>query len=264
MHIKPIPAFSDNYIWMFADPEQRYACVVDPGDAAPVIAALQEEGLELTVILLTHHHQDHTGGVRELTDRYAAVKVYGPDSSRIPTVTVSLRNNAVIDVFGRRFTAISVPGHTLDHIAYYSESVEAQEPDILFCGDTLFAAGCGRLFEGDPQTMYTSLQKFAVLPESTLVFCAHEYTLANLEFASAVEPENHDIATRVEDVRRTRANGRPTLPSNIGLELRTNPFLRCRIKVVRESVSSRMGATSCASDVEIFAALRQWKDNFKA
>ncbi len=263
MQIQPILAFTDNYIWMFTDPENRHACIVDPGDAAPVIAVLEARKLELATILLTHHHQDHTGGVRALLDRYSEVSVYGPYSDKISTVTMPLLNNATIEVFGRSFTVITVPGHTLDHIAYYSTSVGIDEPGVLFCGDTLFAAGCGRLFEGDPQTMYESLQKLAALPESTLVFCAHEYTLANLGFAHAVEPRNEDILRRIEQSGSARDNRMPTLPSNMGLELRTNPFLRCHNKVVRASASSHRGISN-DSEVGIFAALRQWKDNFKA
>lgn len=263
MNIQPISAFTDNYIWMFTDAENQRACVVDPGDAAPVFQTLGEQRLELAAIMLTHHHPDHTGGVTALTARYPAVKVYGPDSARIPTVTTVVDDNASVEVFGRRFSVISVPGHTLDHIAFYSESSGADDCGILFCGDTLFAAGCGRLFEGDAHMMYESLQKLAALPESTLVYCAHEYTLANLRFARAVEPESQSVLQRIHDNSKRIHDGEPTLPSTIELELRTNPFLRCQNSVVRASAAAHM-KTAGTNAVEIFAALRQWKDNYKA
>ena len=256
LHIQPIEAFSDNYIWLLADPETDAAFVVDPGDAAPVIARLEELGLTLTGVLITHHHFDHVGGLTELRERYQPL-VYGPDNPAIDGIDHILREGDTIEVFGATFSILEVPGHTLDHIAYFHGG---DEP-VLFCGDTLFAGGCGRVFEGNPPMMLKSLESLAVLPVATRVYCAHEYTLANLAFARAVEPDNAALTARVSAAESTRARGEPTVPSDIGLELATNPFLRCDQEALRASLDSQ-GRLEGTAPAEVFTTVRGWKDNF--
>jgi hydroxyacylglutathione hydrolase len=255
--IHPIPAFRDNYIWAFSNDDTN-VYVVDPGDAEPVRAFLKERGLNLAGILVTHHHPDHTGGILSLTADHA-IPVYGPGGGRIEGITQKLGEGDTLTVAGLKFLVIAVPGHTLDHIAYYCQPQDAS--GILFCGDTLFAAGCGRLFEGTPEMMYASLQKLASLPDTTEVYCTHEYTMSNLAFAAAAEPENSDIRMRQETARRRREHGQPTLPSTILLELRTNPFLRCHNESL-QSIVARHCSRVLESDIDTFAALRSWKDNF--
>ena len=249
--IRPIPAFNDNYIWHLREDDEHW--VVDPGDAGPVLEAL--DGSALSGILLTHHHLDHTGGVKSLVEKFDC-PVYGPGS--IEGVTHPLADGDRFTLFQRDWEVVAVPGHTLDHIALI---LQGQDGTHLFCGDTLFAAGCGRLFEGTPVQMHQSLSRLAGLPEDTRVYCAHEYTLANLKFAQAAEPNNRDIEKRLESARATRDRGEPTLPSTIGLELATNPFLRTGAAEIRTRAAAR-GATVDATPVEIFATLRQWKDTF--
>lgn len=249
--IEPIAAFSDNYIWHLQRNNEHW--VVDPGDASPVFAALGQS--ELTGILLTHHHFDHTGGVADLVARYEC-PVYGPES--IGAVNHPLHDGDDFTLLDAPATVISVPGHTLDHIAII---LRDQGKCHLFCGDTLFAAGCGRLFEGSPEQMYQSLGKLTNLPADTQVYCAHEYTVANLKFATAVEPQSQAVAARLTAAEALREQDRPTLPSNIQLERNTNPFLRCDTPEVREAAILH-GAQRGANPVEIFATLRQWKDNF--
>ncbi|WP_223505286.1 hydroxyacylglutathione hydrolase [Pseudomonas sp. GL-RE-29] len=254
IQITALPAFTDNYIWLLQDTDAQRCAVVDPGDAAPVQAWLAANPQwTLSDILITHHHHDHVGGVEQLKKATNA-KVYGPASETIPARDVALKDNDSINVLGHDFEIIAVPGHTLGHIAYY-------HPDLLFCGDTLFAAGCGRLFEGTPQQMYTSLSRLAALPEETKVYCTHEYTLSNLRFAVAVEPGNPDTLERLADVTRQRETGTITLPSTIALEKRTNPFLRTRETSVKEKADERTGTDNSAPDI-VFAALRAWKDKF--
>lgn len=249
--IRPIPAFNDNYIWHLQNGDQHW--VVDPGDAAPVKKAL--DGAKLSGILLTHHHYDHTGGVASLVDDFDC-PVYGPGS--IDGVTHPLTDGDQFTLLQGDWEVIAVPGHTLDHIALI---LHASDATHLFCGDTLFAAGCGRLFEGTPAQMHQSLTRLASLPKDTKVYCAHEYTLANLQFARAAEPGNSDITARLESDRATRDNDQPTLPSTIGRELATNPFLRTGSPEIRAQAAAH-GASPDASAVEIFATLRQWKDTF--
>jgi hydroxyacylglutathione hydrolase len=259
MNLLALGAFADNYIWMLHD--DRQAWVVDPGDAAPVAAALDARGLALAGILVTHHHPDHVGGVDDLRSRLAATggQVHGPAAERMPEPCVRHVEGDRVDVLGHRFEVLEVPGHTAGHIAY----LQRDEPvaPLLFCGDTLFSAGCGRLFEGTPAQMHRSLARLAALPSATRVCCTHEYTLSNLRFAAAVEPGNAAIARRADACERLRAAGRPTLPSSIGLELEINPFLRCD----RPEVIASARAQGAVNDdaVSVFAALREWKNRYR-
>jgi hydroxyacylglutathione hydrolase len=256
--ITPIPAFSDNYIWTLCDRSRgNAAVVVDPGDALPVESFLKDHNLELAAILITHHHADHTGGIAALTER-RAIPVYGPAAESIVGVTHALRegdNVELTSICDTPLRVIEVPGHTRGHIAYVGDG-------IVFCGDTLFAAGCGRLFEGTPAQMHASLAKLAALPSDTRVYCTHEYTLANLRFAMAVEPDNAALQQRVFDDNETRARGKPTVPSTIGRELATNPFLRCERETVIAAAAAHCDI-HVASGVDTFAAVRAWKDNFR-
>lgn len=257
--IEPIRAFQDNYIWLLHDHHSHQACVVDPGDAAPVLEALSSRGLSLATILITHHHPDHVGGVPQLVERYDAT-VYGPDSPRFRDVDVVLRDGDRISILGREFAVLTVPGHTLDHIAYYHRI--PGQPPVLFAGDTLFAGGCGRLFEGTAEQMHHSLTRLAELPDDTQMFCAHEYTLANLRFALTVEPGNKALQQRLREAERLRENDVPTLPSTIALEKATNPFLRSAEPEVIAAAGQYLGKDcSHASPVDTFAAIRLWKDN---
>lgn len=264
LDVLAVPAFDDNYLWIIHD--GRYAAVVDPGDATPVLAALQAQGLTLAAILLTHHHADHVGGVVELArqavcDDFPVVPVYGParEQSRIKGITVPLHGNDRVDIaaLGLQLEVIEVPGHTLGHIAYYT----AQQ-QMLFCGDTLFAGGCGRLFEGSPQQMLDSLGKLADLPAATQVYCAHEYTLSNLKFAAEVEPGNAELAARIVRERARREQGLPTVPSTIGLERETNPFLRASSSEIQHSLQ-KAGRLTQLDEVSSFAALREWKNTYR-
>ena len=247
-----IPAFKDNYIWLLR--QGASAAVVDPGDARPVLEVLDREGLSLTTILVTHHHADHQGGVGSLLARYPA-EVFGPAAESIAGVTRPLAGGETIqcafsDV---RLQVIAVPGHTLGHIAYYGAG-------CLFCGDTLFAGGCGRLFEGSAAQMADSLARLAALPDDTAVYCAHEYTEANLRFAMAVEPGNRRLQSRVNEVAVARAKGWATVPSTIAIEKASNPFLRCSEPEV--AASARRRVVDADDEVAVFAALRDWKNGF--
>ncbi|MDG9885368.1 hydroxyacylglutathione hydrolase [Pseudomonas sp. GD04058] len=258
IQIEALPAFNDNYIWLLQDAESRRCAVVDPGDPAPVLEWLgQHPGWRLEDILVTHHHHDHTGGVETLKAATGA-RVCGPASEAIPGRDLALEDNAVVRVLDTDFRVFTVPGHTLGHIAYFSDQPATP---LLFSGDTLFAAGCGRLFEGTPQQMHDSLQRLAALPGTTLVYCAHEYTLSNLRFACAVEPANQQVLARFEEVSRLRAENRITLPSTIALERLTNPFLRVEETSVKEKADERAGALNPTPSA-VFAGLRAWKDKF--
>ncbi|TDV63398.1 hydroxyacylglutathione hydrolase [Pseudomonas sp. LP_7_YM] len=258
IQIDALPAFTDNYIWLLQDNASKRCAVVDPGDAAPVLAWLDNHPQwRLSDILITHHHADHTGGVVALKNATGA-KVYGPAHENIPARDVALEDDDQLTVLGLTFAVHSVPGHTLGHIAFYH--ADAQTP-LLFSGDTLFAAGCGRLFEGTPGQMHQSLNRLAALPDSTLVYCAHEYTLSNLRFAVAVEPDNPDVTGRFDQVTRWRKENRISLPSSLALERKTNPFLRASQPSVKQKVDERTG-TDNASPAAVFAALRAWKDKF--
>ena len=256
MELLALPAFSDNYIWLLHDGAQ--ALVVDPGDAAPVQAALDARGLELAAILVTHHHADHVGGIDALRPRLRG-PVFGPARERIPTPFTPLADGARIVALGTEFEVFDVPGHTAGHIAYLHRP--ASDPPLLFCGDTLFSAGCGRLFEGTPAQMHASLGRLASLPGSTRVCCTHEYTLSNLRFAAAVEPGNDDVRRYTDWCEKRRAQDLPTLPSSIDREQQVNPFLRCEQPEVVASALGQ-GATD-SSPVAVFTALREWKNNFR-
>jgi hydroxyacylglutathione hydrolase len=255
--IEPIAAFNDNYIWLLHDPDTRKAFVVDPGDAAPVLAALDERQLELAGVLITHHHFDHVGGLEQLQSRYDLV-VYGPHNPAVAAITHRVAAGDRVEVLGQTFEVLAVPGHTLDHIAYFAGGPEP----VVFCGDTLFAGGCGRVFEGTPAMMHQSLQVLAALPAATRVYCAHEYTLANLAFARAVEPDNAALTQRIAAARASRERDEPTVPSELGLELATNPFVRCGSLELHKSLKSQGKYHEGETAEQVFATVRAWKDNF--
>ena len=254
LDIRPIPAFEDNYIWLVRSRGSDRAVVVDPGDEDPVLEALEREGLVLAGILVTHRHGDHTGGIGGLKAVFPGAPVFGPAGERIPTLTRRLGEGERVEIPGLNavFEVMEVPGHTRGHIAYYGAGV-------LFCGDTLFAAGCGRVFDGTLEQLHASLLRIGRLPPETLVYCAHEYTLANLGFAQWVEPENRRLQARVRECRRRREAGQPTVPSSLAEELETNPFLRVADPRVRRAAEARAGRT-LADGAEVFAAVRTWKD----
>ena len=255
MNLIALPAFADNYIWMLHDGVR--AVVVDPGDAGPVQVALERLHLQLAGILVTHHHADHVGGVNALRPQLQG-PVYGPRKEKIPTPYIALDEGDRVQVLGLGFDIIDVPGHTAGHIAYVQHGAAAQP--LLFCGDTLFSAGCGRLFEGTPAQMHQSLSKFAALPTDTRVCCTHEYTLSNLRFAAAVEPGNAARALYQAQCEALRAQGQPTLPSSIGLELAINPFMRCS---AAEVVATALAHGSVdEAPVAVLATLREWKNRF--
>ncbi len=256
MKLIPLPAFSDNYIWMLHD--GHHALVVDPGAAQPVLDALQQAQLQLQAILVTHHHPDHTAGVQALRLATGAA-VYGPKNEVLPEPLTRLAQGEQAHILGLDFQVIEVPGHTAGHIAYYCAEVNGAP--LLFCGDTLFSAGCGRLFEGSPAQMLASLDTLAALPDNTEVCCAHEYTLSNLKFACAVEPGNAALTDYAASAQALRTAQQPTLPSTIGLERQINPFLRSREP---EVIRSAQGFDASARDeVAVFAALREWKNQFR-
>jgi len=253
LDIVPLPAFKDNYIWTLR--AGKSAAVVDPGEAGPVKEYLAREGLALVAILATHHHPDHVGGIAELV-AMAKVAVFGPKGEPIPALThpVGQGDKVAIAALAAEFSVLDIPGHTRAHVAYYGL-------ESLFCGDTLFACGCGRVFEGTAEQMLASLSKLAALPDATKVYCGHEYTLANIKFARAVDPHNRELAAREERATKLRAAGRPTLPSTLGEERATNPFLRCAEPVVVESPNKYLGARA-ADPARVFAAIREWKNRF--
>ncbi len=247
--ISAVPCFDDNYIWVLQC--GREAIAVDPGDAAPLLAHLQRKALSLTAVLITHRHADHIGGLPVLAE-HCAVPVYGPAS--IAGVTHPVRGGDVLQLQNIAIQVLATPGHTHEHLSYLTTMA-------LFCGDTLFGAGCGRVFDGSMEEMHASLMQLTALPPETLVCCAHEYTQSNLRFAAAVEPQNDAIAARISDTRTKRAIDQPTVPSTIGLERATNPFLRCDQPDVINA--ARQHTPQASTPVAIFATLRNWKNHFK-
>ena len=250
--ITAIPALRDNYIWAIHD--GQHAAVVDPGEAAPVLAFLDAHGLRLTAILCTHRHADHTGGIVELREVYN-VPVYGRRHPANPHITHDLRegDRLELELPGIAFDIFEIPGHIDDHIAFIA-------PGILFCGDVLFGAGCGRNFEGTPAQLLHSLQRLAQLPGDTRVYCAHEYTAANLRFALTCEPHNPDVQRHIAEVERLRAANLPTLPSSIALEKATNPFLRCTQPELIHTLQRR--GLPDTGELSVFTALREWRNHF--
>ena len=258
LHIQAIAALHDNYIWLLHD--GRQAVVVDPGEAAPVLACLETLGLSLAAILVTHHHADHTGGVAALRQAFA-VPVYGPSKEKIPGPFIGLAGGERVVVLGQALDVLDVPGHTLGHIAYFAPQGRLAQP-VLFSGDTLFSAGSGRLFEGTAQQMLQSLRGLMQLPDDTLVCCGHEYTVSNLRFAQAVEPQNEAVALQLARCVALREEGEPTVPSTLALEGAINPFLRTREPSVLSAVRAHVPSLNCHDEVAVFAALREWKNNF--
>lgn len=253
MLVERIDAFSDNYIWLLYQAGNQAAFVVDPGDAVPVEKALQKYNLSLQGILVTHHHPDHVGGIDDLTQQ-RDIPVFGPAS--IGQITDPVSEGSRIEILDTAFDVIEVPGHTLDHIAYL-----ADDEHLLFCGDTLFAGGCGRLFEGSPEQMWHSLSRLVQLPDDTRIYCAHEYTQANLRFAEAVEPKNPELAKRIQSVSELREKKQATVPSTLVEELHTNPFLRVDQQTVKAAAEQRAQHT-LSGPSEVFRVIREWKDNF--
>ncbi len=256
MKLIALPAFSDNYIWLLHD--DHHALVVDPGDSAPVLAWLQQHpGLQLDMILVTHHHADHTGGLAELLARTGA-QVAGPAMEKMPVQSQGLQQGDRLDWHGLRFDVHDVPGHTLGHIAFWAQPT-GQAP-LLFCGDTLFSGGCGRLFEGTAAQMLDSLDRLAALPGDTRVCCAHEYTLSNLKFALVVDPDNLELQTYAKACAALRQDQQPTLPVALSVERAVNPFLRSRSSAVTQAIRQR--DAHARDDITTFAALRSWKNEF--
>ena len=262
LQVWPIPAFDDNYIWCIHDGQS--ALIVDPGDAAPVLQYLEQKNLALKGILITHHHADHTGGILTLLQTLGSVPVYGPANIDIPGRTNAMMEGDKLEVAAPRisFEVYEVPGHTLSHIAYFANMQANVVEPMLFCGDTLFASGCGRLFEGTPTQMSQSLAKFIALPKNTLVYCTHEYTLSNIRFALAVEPNNLNLISWSEKAKALRSENLPTLPTTIGQELQVNPFMRCdqaEVIAMAKEVSSQQ---SLPTPAHVLAVIRAWKDRF--
>ncbi len=260
-HIITVPAFSDNYIWLLCDEKKEQGVIVDPGEAKPVIEALKKDNIQPVAILITHFHHDHVGGISELLAMYPDLLVYGPASEKIPHITHPLKGGEklTIDEIRVDFQVMNVHGHTAGHIAYYTYD-EGSNKGKLFCGDTLFAGGCGRVFNGTMEELHDSLHKISQLPEDTLIYCAHEYTLDNLGFAKWVESDNADLLAREEADRELIDNDQSTVPSLLSLELKTNPFMRTHLPHVAERVAEATGKV-LNNSTEVFEAMRIWKDS---
>ncbi|MEC8012204.1 MAG: hydroxyacylglutathione hydrolase [Pseudomonadota bacterium] len=264
--VQAIPIFNDNYIWIIINVNTKTCVAVDPGDAAPLLAFLESQKLTLEAVLITHHHQDHTGGLDQLHKQISNLNVYGPELESIQGVTHPLEDQQVVKLAAIEtvFTIMHTPGHTAGHICYYAEhlgespSSDQQKP-WLFCGDTLFSGGCGRLFEGTPAQMYSSLQRISGLPKNTNICCTHEYTLANLRFANLVDESNSSLKNYITKVENLRRDDQMSLPSNLALELEINPFLRAN-KPALIAAASRFKGEKLEAGVDTFAALRAWKD----
>ncbi|XHH30452.1 hydroxyacylglutathione hydrolase [Xanthomonas euroxanthea] len=255
MRLTALPAFDDNYIWALVATDGR-AVIVDPGQAEPVFAAAEREGFRPSAVLLTHHHADHIGGVAALQQRWPDLALYGPADERIPADARRVGQGERLNLLGTHFDVLDVPGHTRSHIAFVTDR-------HLFSGDTLFSLGCGRMFEGTAPQMFDALQRLASLPGETLVCCGHEYTLANATFALHVDPTNAALQRRQQEAQAMRQAARPTLPISLKSELATNPFLRTSSPEIRAAVASR-AAGALSSEVDVFAELRRWKDEFRA
>jgi len=255
MNIEAIPTLQDNYVWAVHD--GRSAILVDPGEAGPILSWLKDRSMTVQAILVTHHHHDHVGGIADLLDLHA-IPVYGPARGAVQSAPVSEGETLIFSDIGMIFNVIETPGHTLDHVCYVARDVQNQQSH-LFCGDTLFSCGCGRLFEGTPAEMYASLTRLAQLPDDTQVYCAHEYTLANIAFALEVEPDNAELLARHAEALALRKRGEATLPVSIGRERNTNPFLRCDLPALVVAASQHV-KTPLKPGVETFAAIRAWKD----
>lgn len=260
MKIKAIKAFNDNYIWALINESNKTVTLVDPGDAEVCLKFLADNQLSLVSLLITHHHWDHTEGIPVLSQHCAklghALTVYGPNTPKIPTVTHPVTQDDIVELshLDVSLQVLSLPGHTLDHIGYLTD-------DLLFCGDTLFSAGCGRLFDGTLKQMHQSLNKLKQLPGTTKVYCTHEYTLANLNFALSVEPNNRAMVDYYNQVVTLRQQNKSTIPTNIAQELKINPFLRCGENEIKQSAQEYVGQ-QLLTELEVFTAIRLWKDNF--
>jgi hydroxyacylglutathione hydrolase len=254
LQVTEIPAFTDNYIWCLHN--EKNAWIVDPGDAAPVLQHLQKHQLQLCGVLITHHHPDHTGGLPELISTYPDIPVVGPESTRIPFLTQQLGEGDIVRLaeFDCELEVMEVPAHTREHIAFYG-------PPGLFCGDTLFSAGCGRLFEGTPEQMWQNLRRFAELPETTNVYCAHEYTRANNQFALAICPDDTSFLAHKAHIDELRKHHRPTIPTTIKMEKKVNPFMRVSEPGIAAAIAAHSGH-SVATEVDVFREMRRWKDAF--
>ena len=262
--ITPIPAFNDNYIWCWIDEDSHRAAVVDPGDADPVLSFLKQHQMQLDTILVTHHHHDHTGGIERLLQEASpqfSIPVYGPSNSVIRSISEPMHEGESFLLFGRRVQVMTIPGHTLDHIGYFVAASATDQTPFVFCGDTLFRAGCGRLFEGTPEQMLQSLNRLNELPAETLVYCTHEYTLSNLAFAAAVEPHNQAIQEAIKADQHKRQQQLPTLPSTLAEERRINPFMRTEAPAV-QAAAGNLEQIDTTNATEVFRVIRDWKNRF--
>jgi hydroxyacylglutathione hydrolase len=255
-HVVPIPALSDNYIWLIMDDEQQFVIIVDPGESQPVLNLVQQQSLQPVAILVTHRHWDHTSGIGEIVAQHPDIPVYGPAREKIPHRTHCMSEGDVIEFHapGLSLTVMDIPGHTSGHIAYYNK-----DEGKLFCGDTLFSCGCGRVFDGTAEMLHHSLTRIARLPPDTILYCTHEYTLDNIGFAEWVEPHNKNLQARKKECFDLIDNDKPTLPTTVELELKTNPFLRTNLPVVIKKASS-VAHKELFSPTEVFITLRNWKD----